>query len=212
MAPKFGIMESKGRKIYELLPPYGEKIRSKELEKNAWDKNRISSSTLYRWLTRWEEEGIVKREKVSWKEVWYSRQEKTEKIVQDFNMMIAKSNLTWFLLDKWNEIIGALAQVSENYNKKNTDMQAQEYFRDQLEIRIIPMLINHMNLFKPGNEDLSSEIQEAYRRASIVLENTSMEIARAETGFVQDAGPDTYERKYNPESKIWIRTLREKKQ
>lgn len=181
MVPRFNLTESKGGKIYELLPPYGERIRSKELEKRAWDENRISSATLYRWLERWEEEGIVKREKVSWKEVWYSRQERIEKIVQEYNIQAVKENLTWFLIDRWKEIIETLAQVAENYNKKNTDMQAQKYFQDQLEIRIIPMLRSHMNTFKPSNKDLSLGIQEAYRRTSIAMENLSMDIARTET-------------------------------
>lgn len=225
MPRKLKLKESKCREVYELFPADPKALAGrgkikciinwKWLEEEA-KKKKISTATVSKCLKRLVEEGFVNKEMISWKNVQYSRSDTIEMMVEKYNYQTSEENLTWFLLDKWNEIIRQLAQVAENYNKKKTDYQAQKYFETELDIRIIPMLRNHMRIFNPNNnvseEGLSPKISEAYRKASIALENLSMDIARAETGFVHDAGPDRYDRKYDPERKIWIRTLKGDKQ
>lgn len=198
-----------------MIPKDGIRYRDllqKIKEKPKNEETRISTRTLYKRLNNLVDAGKIRREERGRKEVWYYNCDELIGMINRFNKIQIAEAMPWYLLDLWLDIIKALAKITEKYNQKPTDKEAAAYFETEIGITLMPILQKYIEIFNPSNGDLHSGIKRALYEFSIPIEKISMEIARAETGFVQGLGPDGYERKYDPERKIGIRTTKEEKQ
>ncbi len=200
----------KDAEILCLIPVEGIRRRdllekTKEIE---IDGKHISSRTLNKRLIELENLGKIKKEQRGPKEVWYYNNDNLIQMINRFNKIRIAESMPWYLMDLWLDIITALAKITEEYNLKPTNKEAAAYFESETGLTLMPILQKYIEIFNPGNGDMRQGIKRALYEFSIPVEKRSMEIGRAETGFVQGLGPDRYDRKYDPEKGYTIRTLK----
>lgn len=200
----------KDAEILCLIPAEG--IRRRDLLEKTKEieiaGERISSRTLNKRLKELEKLGKIRKEKRGPKEVWFYNTDELIGMINRFNKIRIAEALPWYLMDLWLDIITALARITEEYNQKPTNEEATAYFESEIGIILMPILQKYIEIFNPGNGDMRQGIKRALYEFSIPINKRSMEIGRAETGFVQGLGPDRYDRKYDPEKGYTIRTLK----